>query len=60
LVLQDRDPDHPDQRDSVHQRLRANSSIMQVKKLLGMLLLFLFAVVIPSCPRLASYLYTVG
>jgi hypothetical protein len=30
------DLDSPDHRNSVHQRLRANSSIMQVKKLLGM------------------------
>jgi len=36
VALQHIDPDHPDHRDSVHQRLRANSSIMQVKKLLGM------------------------
>jgi hypothetical protein len=32
----DFDPSHPAQKDSVHQRLRANSTIMQVKKLMGM------------------------
>jgi hypothetical protein len=38
------DTDSADHRNSVHQRLRANSTIMQVKKLLGKLypLLFLF------------------
>jgi hypothetical protein len=31
------DMEHHSQKNSVHQRLRANSTIMQVRKLLGML-----------------------
>jgi hypothetical protein len=31
------DMDHHSQKNSVHQRLRANSTIMQVRKLLGRL-----------------------
>lgn len=34
-AVEDADDDHIDKRNSVHQRLRANSSIMQLKKLLG-------------------------
>ncbi|KAL1638532.1 pyruvate carboxylase [Diplodia intermedia] len=34
VAVEDADDDHIDKRNSVHQRLRANSSIMQLKKLL--------------------------
>lgn len=33
------DAEHDDVKNSVHQRLRANSSIMQMRKILGMYLL---------------------
>ena len=35
-AVEDVDVDNDVHKNSVHQRLRANSSIMQVKKLLGM------------------------
>lgn len=35
-VVEEIDADNDVHRNSVHQRLRANSSIMQVKKILGM------------------------
>lgn len=34
-AIEDTEDDHIDKRNSVHQRLRANSSIMQLKKILG-------------------------
>jgi hypothetical protein len=46
------DPSHPTQKDSVHQRLRANSTIMQVKKLMGKFSLLSDSANYPSCqPR---------
>lgn len=35
VAVEDAEDDHIDKRNSVHQRLRANSSIMQLKKILG-------------------------
>ena len=35
-VVDEVDMDHEIHKNSVHQRLRANSSIMQLKKILGM------------------------